>query len=236
MTWVRGHNEIEARTKVKKDYGPSTTYQYTWIPPTTPESDWDIGGLAKFADPAKIEFQRLGFAQIGGLSKKRGSYPANLSKKVQQWAEGLRFYVLRPPAQLPYRGVRGGRETESLRVEEHDVVDGRVRAIILDGTPIVPVIAADQQTAGFFRAATTLGLDHSGVVMVGNIDEFRWLKPDQIEMVDGPFAKFVKDTQQHPERYKRIIDQFPKGNDPGDPSDQLEWDRYKGQWRQKKVR
>ena len=39
----------------------------TWIPPLAPESDWEDGGLAKFADVTKVEFVRLEFAQVGGF-------------------------------------------------------------------------------------------------------------------------------------------------------------------------
>jgi len=175
--------------------------------------------------------RRLGFAQIGGFDVKRRSYPANLGEKAQKWAVGLRFHVLRPPSKVSYRGVRGGTETESLTLADRDVVDGKVRAIVIDGTPIVPVMAADQQTAAFFRADAALGLDHSGVVKETNIDDIRWLRPEQIEMVDGPGRRFMDHIKEHPDWRKDLG--FPKGNDLGDP-DSLQWDRIKGQWVQKR--
>ena len=118
-------------------------------------------------------------------SGEAANVPVNLSDQSQRWAAGLRFHVLQPPSKVAYRGVRGGHETESLTLADRDVVDGKVRAILIDGTPVVPILAADQQTTGFFRADADLALDHSGVVQEVNIDEIRWVLPDQIEMIDG---------------------------------------------------
>ena len=94
--------------------------------------------------------------------------------------------------------MRGGHETESLTLADRDVVDGKVRAILIDGTPVVPILAADQQTTGFFRADADLALDHSGVVQEVNIDEIRWVRPDQIEMIDGLFEDVLELTNERP--------------------------------------
>jgi hypothetical protein len=177
-----------------------------------------------------VEFVRLEFAQIGGFKVKRRTYPANLSDQAQQWAAGLRFHVLQPPSKVAYRGVRGGHETQSLTLADRDVVDGKVRAILIDGTPVVPILAADRQTTGFFRADADLALDHSGVVQEVNIDEIRWVRPEQIEMIDGPFADVLEWTKKHPNWEKELP--FPKPAPLGDPNS-LEWDRYKGRWVQK---
>jgi hypothetical protein len=231
VTWVQARNESEARAKVTK--AGDEMHLYSWIPPLAPQFDWENDGLAKFADVSKMEFQRLEFAQVGGFKVKGRSYPANLSKKVQQWALALRFFVLRPPAKISYRGVRGGSETESLRIEERDVVDGRVGAMMIHGTPIVPVIAADAQTLSFFRADADLSLDHSGVVTEGNIDEIRWLLPEQVEMVGGLQAQTIEFTKKHPNWEKELPFGKDKANGTGDPG--LQWDRDKGRWVQKKV-
>ncbi|MDT5194595.1 MAG: protein-arginine deiminase, partial [Mycobacterium sp.] len=230
LSWQRARSEVEAKSKFSS-MDPSSTYVFTWIPPLAPETDWSSGGLAKFADVAKMEFLRLGFAQIGGFSVKRRSFPANLSEKAQRWATGVRFQVLRPPNTVAYRGVRGGRESASLTLVDRDVVDGTVRAIIIDGTPAVPILAADQTTAEFFRATSTIKLDHSGVVLEPNIDEIRWVRPEQIEMIDGPFARFVQWTKENPDWQKDLP--FPKPAPAGDPNPFV-WDRYKGRWVQKK--
>ncbi|MDT5127694.1 MAG: protein-arginine deiminase [Mycobacterium sp.] len=230
LSWQRARSESEAKAKFSS-MDPSSTYVFTWIPPLAPETGWSSGGLAKFADVAKMEFLRLGFAQIGGFSVKRRSFSANLSEKAQRWATGVRFHVLRPPNTVAYRGVRGGRESASLTLVDRDVVDGTVRAIIIDGTPVVPILAADQTTAEFFRATSAIKLDHSGVVLEPNIDEIRWVRPEQIEMIDGPFARFVQWTKENPDWQKDLP--FPKPAPAGDPNPFV-WDRYKGRWVQKK--
>jgi len=230
LSWQRARSESEAKAKFSS-MDPSSTYVFTWIPPLAPETDWSSGGLAKFANVAKMEFLRLGFAQIGGFSVKRRSVPVNLSEKAQGWAAGLRFHVLRPPNTVAYRGVRGGRESASLTLEDRSVVDGTVRAITVDGTPVVPILAADQTTTGFFRASSAIKLDHSGVVLEPNIDEIRWIRPEQIEMIDGPFARFVQWTKENPNWQKDLP--FPKPAPAGDPNPFV-WDRYKGRWVQKK--
>ena len=232
MTWYRGETEYDAKAQVK-DMSAGVTYSFAWIPPLEPVSDWGKAGLGMFADVAKMEFQRLGFAQIGGFKVKRRSYPANLGEKAQKWAKGLRFHVLKPPSKVSYRGVRGGNETESLTLSERNVIDGKVTAIMIDGDPIVPVIAADPSTSDFFRADADLALDHSGVVKERNIDDIRWLTPDQIEMVDGPNKRLSEEMRKHPEWHDEATQRFPKPAETGDP-DSLEWDRIKGEWKQKR--
>ena len=197
VTWYRAETEYEAKAQVK-DMTAGVTYSFAWIPPLEPVSDWGKDGLAMFADVSKMRFQRLGFAQLGGFKVTR-SYPANLGEKAQKWATGLRFFVLKPPPTVSYRGVRGGTETESLTLSQRTVIDGTVTAIMIGGDPIVPVIAADADTASFFRADAALGLDHSGVVKERNIDDVRWLLPDQIEMVNGPYRQFADYAKKNPD-------------------------------------
>jgi hypothetical protein len=198
----RGHDEGEARKKVKTD-DPDATYQSFWIPPVAPAFAWENLGVGKFADTSRIEFQRLSFAQLGGFSI-RGPYPANLSTKIQTMAAGLRFHILRPPTAITYRGVRGQRETEAVKTEDRDVIDGRVTAMVIDGTPLVPVMAADQQTLGFFRADPALSLDDSGVVMESNVADVRWLRPEQIQMVGGFQAQSFSHAKEHPDWDKNL--------------------------------
>ncbi|MEO8690885.1 MAG: hypothetical protein ABI611_22055 [Solirubrobacteraceae bacterium] len=231
VTWYRAETEYEAKAQVR-DMTRDVTYSFAWIPPIEPVSDWGKDGLAMFADVSKMRFQRLGFAQLGGFKVKR-SYPANLGEKSQKWASGLRFFVLKPPPTVNYRGVRGGNETESLTLSQRTVADGTVTAIMIDGDPIVPVIAADQDTANFFRADAALGLDHSGVVKERNVNDIRWLLPDQIEMVNGPYRQLIDYTKKNPDWRERTG--FPKPKELGDP-DSLEWDGIKGEWRQKRKR
>ncbi len=226
LSWQRARTESDARAKFTS-MDPSATAAYTWIPPLAPETDWAPIGLARFADVSKMEFVRLGFAQIGGFSVKRRSYPAKLSDEVQKWATALRFNVLRPPNHVSYRGVRGGRETESLTLADRQVVDGTVRAIIIDGIAVVPILAADAQTTAFFRATSSIALDHGGVVLEANIDDIRWVRPEQIEMVDGPYARFIQWTKENPDWQKMLP--FRKPEPAGDP-EPFTWDRYKGRW------
>ena len=226
VTWYRAETEYEAKAQVK-DMTAGVTYSFAWIPPIEPVSDWGKAGLAMFADVSKMEFQRLGFAQLGGFKVNR-SYPANLDEKAEKWANGLRLFVLKPPPTVNYRGVRVGNETESLTLSQRTVVDGTVTAIMIDGDPIVPVIAADENTANFFRADAALGLDHSGVVKERNIDDIRWLLPGQIEMVNGPYRQFADYTKKNPDWRERTG--FPKPKELGDPGS-LEWDRIKDEWR-----
>jgi len=225
-----GRRTPEAKAQVK-DMDPGVTYSFAWIPPIEPVSDWGKAGLAMFADVSKMEFQRLGFAQLRGFRVLR-SYPANL-EKAQKWANGLRFFVLKPPPTVKYRGVRGGNETESLTLSQRTVADGTVTAIMIDGDPIVPVIAADQNTANFFRRLASLGLDHGDVVKERNIDDIRWLLPDQIEMIYGPYRQFLDYTKENPE-WRPLGFPKPQELGDGDSLDSLEWDRIKGEWRQKR--
>ena len=150
VTWERGRNEAEARassrtpTPVRRTSTPGfrrwrrslSGRPWAW-PSSLTSRKWSSSALS---------------SRKSAASRWR-TYAARLSEDGQKWALGLRFHVLRPPATISYRGVRGGSETESLTIEERDVIDGRVSAIIIDGVlGRACMIAADQQTLAFFRA------------------------------------------------------------------------------------
>jgi hypothetical protein len=118
-----------------------------------------------------------------------GSLSVNFKDQGERWAQERRFYVLRPPPEIHYRGVRGGNETKSLEIEERDVLGGRVSAIIIGGSPVVPVIAADSETAAWFRKSKAIELEQFVHVQESNIDDIRWLRPKQIAMIDTPQAR-----------------------------------------------
>ena len=157
------------------------------IPPSS-WGNWENGGLAKFADPSEITFQRLRFGGTRGFTLE-GTTTVNFKDQGGHWAQGLRFSVLRPPAAIHYRGMGGGNETESIQIKEWPVHGGRVSAIIIQGTPVVPVIAADGETTAWFRKSKAIELLQFDHVQESNIDDIRWLRPDQITMVDTPQAR-----------------------------------------------
>jgi hypothetical protein len=163
----------------------SVRYQFAFIPPRDPIADgpsWTAVGMGGFADPDSLEFRRLGFAQVGGLKTYR-NVTVN-SSKWHRYASSLRFFVLRPPDALPYRGARGGDEREPVTVRDVTVAGGTVPAMVVDDDPIVCVVAADDDTRNFFMKSTTIAIsDMNGALQVGNIDRVRFLDPDQVQLI-----------------------------------------------------
>jgi GH24 family phage-related lysozyme (muramidase) len=169
---------------------PGMRYEFGWIdaisPQAVPPADWGPTALAKFADVSEIEFQRMGFAQIGGFDTKGTVGPVNFSK--YPIAKGYQFYVLQIPSSIPYYGPGGGLKHESVRIENRSVAGGTVPAMIIDDTAIAAVVAANADTLGFFHAKgaqASMEIDdkNNALRAVPNIDEVRWLRLKQIQVI-----------------------------------------------------
>jgi hypothetical protein len=115
------------------------------------------------------------------------------------------------------------------------------RVVVIDGDPIIAVVARDSATEEMFRmnkGAKEIS-DKEWSVDEG-IRSVRWLRLDQVvalSLVDeaaqreqvayDEMMETVKDPSKRPD--------FGGPQQPAGDPDSLEWDRYRGEWRQKKT-
>jgi hypothetical protein len=189
MTALSRDNAMEQWSR-QPQMDPTMHYEFGWIdaisPQAVPPADWGPVALAKFADLSEIEFQRIQFAQIGGFDTKGTVGPVDFSR--YKFAQGYQFYVLHIPSSIPYYSPGGGLKHESVTIENRSVVGGTVPAMIIDDTAIAAVVAANGDTLEFFHARgaqAAMEIDDKADALraVPNIDEVRWLRLKQIQVI-----------------------------------------------------
>ena len=249
---VPGRNEAEARKAWNSTprYETGFVYQFHYLEPLDPQGvapgGWEPYAVGKFADITKIRYQRVKFAQIGGLGLKGQTEVTDWTPK-RSFAEAFRFTILRPPSELTYAyGAPPARKSakKSVTVQMRQV-SGRksgvnVPALIIEGVPVLAVVSRDSLTEQAFQLGRAWKeIDDKEWSLDASIRGVRFLRLDQVAVVDlldeaaqreeaaeEELMEIVKDPSKRPD--------FGGPKQPTGEPDSLEWDRYKGEWKQRK--
>jgi hypothetical protein len=190
LGWQRGYTRSEAETTWKNTprYETGYTYEFGWVDPLQKPSPLVIAtpfekvGLGRFADIAKIEFQRAQFKEWGGFDTKGTDGPLDATK----WADvanAYRFLILRMPPSVPIFNVNGRRDTHGVTTQDVSVKGGRAPAVDLDGTLAITVWPADDATEELFKRTRAIDDKENKLSPIPNIEFVRWLRPEQVQLI-----------------------------------------------------
>lgn len=193
MGWRQGYTESEATDSWRKEprhLQRGDTQAFQWIPPKQappPEvmyAPFRKVAVAKFADIANIRFQKVSFAEIGGFDEKGQDEKVDATR-WKTIADDYRFIVMEMPSSVPYRDVAGHRDTMSVPLSARRTRGGDVPVILLDDdTPAVAVWPVGENVQKLFSLMRPIN-DKEGRLMITNIRFVRWLRPEQVEVVQS---------------------------------------------------
>ncbi|MDQ3971348.1 MAG: hypothetical protein M3227_06635 [Thermoproteota archaeon] len=186
----RGHTEHEAmqtwlRSAEYELESNEFSFEYSWIPPLEQPSPLVLTtpfpkvALAEFADQGRVQFQEVGFRQVGGFYEKNKTKKYDFSRLHR-----YQFIVMQMPKEISYMTPGGRIDTKDVTLAEHAVAGGRVPIIMLDDdTPAVALWPADDETVKLFKAVPRISDKAGALRHHTNLHLVRWVRPEQVRVV-----------------------------------------------------